>query len=115
MSLVKNNNKSKQVIPRGTDIKPNNEFSMNDLQSRVEKKEHISPIEYVAAPTSIKVDTKIRDTVNALSLIGYGDNQKDVIENVLTYIIESMSTEHKRSFEHQYKVLENKTINRMKK
>ena len=34
MGLVKNNNKNTHVIPRGADIKPKNEFSINDLEEK---------------------------------------------------------------------------------
>ena len=114
MGLVKNNNKNTHVIPRGADIKPKNEFSINDLEEK-ETVEKTHKFEYVPSVTSIKVDTKIRDMVNTLSLIGYGDNQKEVIENALNSVINNMSIESKRNFENQYQVLENKTINSIKK
>ncbi|MGR8862131.1 DUF5388 domain-containing protein [Leuconostoc citreum] len=115
MGLVKNNNKKAHVvIPRGADIKPKNEFSINDLEEK-QTVEQTHKFEYIPSVTSIKVDTKIRDMVNTLSLIGYGDNQKEVIENALNSVINNMSIESKRNFENQYQVLENKTINSIKK
>lgn len=114
MSLVQNNNKKNRVIPRGSEIKPKTEFSMNELDKAANSNDDVK-IEYVPTATSIKVDTKVRDIINALSLIGYGENQKNVIEQALEYVIDSMSAEQKRSFENQYQVLENKTINSIKK
>lgn len=117
MSLVRNNNKEKnKIIPRGSDIKPKKEFSIDELENNNEETTaHRQILEYIPAVTSIKVDTKIRDKVNTLSLIGYGENQKEVIENALDSVINNMSIESKRSFENQYQVLENKTINLLKK
>ncbi|KAA8365043.1 MULTISPECIES: DUF5388 domain-containing protein [Leuconostoc] len=117
MSLVRNNNKEKnKIIPRGSDIKPKKEFSIDELENNNEETAaHRQIFEYIPAVTSIKVDTKIRDKVNTLSLIGYGENQKEVIENALDSVINNMSIESKRSFENQYQVLENKTINLLKK
>lgn len=117
MSLVRNNNKEKnKIIPRGSDIKPKKEFSIDELKNNNEETTaHHQIFEYIPAVTSIKVDTKIRDKVNTLSLIGYGENQKEVIENALDSVINNMSIESKRSFENQYQVLENKTINLLKK
>lgn len=117
MSLVRNNNKEKnKIIPRGSDIKPKKEFSIDELENNNEETTaHRQIFEYTPAVTSIKVDTKIRDKVNTLSLIGYGENQKEVIENALDSVINNMSIESKRSFENQYQVLENKTINLLKK
>ncbi|ORI83671.1 DUF5388 domain-containing protein [Leuconostoc lactis] len=117
MSLVRNNNKERnKIIPRGSDIKPQKEFSIDELENNNEKAAaHHQIFEYIPAVTSIKVDTKIRDKVNTLSLIGYGENQKEVIENALDSVINNMSIESKRSFENQYQVLENKTINLLKK
>ncbi|UUE16946.1 DUF5388 domain-containing protein (plasmid) [Leuconostoc mesenteroides] len=117
MSLVRNNNKERnKIIPRGSDIKPQKEFSIDELENNNEKTAaHHQIFEYIPAVTSIKVDTKIRDKVNTLSLIGYGENQKEVIENALDSVINNMSIESKRNFENQYQVLENKTINLLKK
>lgn len=116
MSLVRNSNKEKnKIIPRGSDIKPKKEFSIDELDNNDKNNEHHQTFEYIPAVTSIKVDTKIRDKVNTLSLIGYGENQKEVIENALDSVINNMSIESKRSFENQYQVLENKTINLIKK
>ena len=67
MGLVKNNNKNTHVIPRGADIKPKNEFSINDLEEK-ETVEKTHKFEYVPGVTSIKVDTKIRDMVNTCLL-----------------------------------------------
>lgn len=116
MSLVTNNNKEKnKIIPRGDDIKPKKEFSSDELENNEETAAQHQVFKYAPAVTSIKVDTKIRDKVNTLSLIGYGENQKEVIENALDSVINNMSIEAKRSFENQYQVLENKTINILKK
>lgn len=116
MSLVRNNNKEKnKIIPRGSDIKPQKEFSIDELDNNDKNNAHHQTFEYIPAVTSIKVDTKIRDKVNTLSLIGYGETQKEVIENALDSVINNMSIESKRSFENQYQVLENRTINLIKK
>ena len=40
MSLVQNNNKKTKVIPRGTDIKPQQQFSINDLEKNKETKKN---------------------------------------------------------------------------
>lgn len=115
MSLVTNNNKEKnKIIPRGTDIKPQKEFSIDQLEN-AEPATQNKNVKYIPHVTSIKVDTKIRDKVNTLSLIGYGDNQKEVIEYALDSVINSMSSQSKRSFNNQYQVLETKTMNLMKK
>lgn len=117
MSLVQNNNKKTKVIPRGAEIKPQKQFSISDLENnkKPEKNSNIPSFKYEPAGTSIKVDTKIRDIVNTLSLMGYGDNQKEVIQNALDHLINDMAPESKRSFDTQYQVLENKTIKILKK
>ncbi|WP_285946440.1 DUF5388 domain-containing protein, partial [Thomasclavelia cocleata] len=116
MSLVQNNNKKTKVIPRGTDIKPQQQFSINDLEKNKETKKNTtsSTFKYTPTDTSIKVDTKIRDMINTLSLMGYGDNQKEVIQNALDHVLNDMAPETKRSFDTQYQVLENKTARILK-
>lgn len=117
MSLVQNNNKKNKVIPRGADIKPQQQFSINDLEKNDKTKQTTpnSIFKYKPTDTSIKVDTRIRDIINTLSLMGYGDNQKEVIQNAIDHVINDMAPETKRSFDTQYQVLENKTIKLMKK
>lgn len=111
MSLVKSN-KNKKKIDRGPSIEPSKKFTMDQLpKTNEEHKEVPFPIvSYEPKPATLKIDTKLRDQINALSLIGYGDTQKEAVELLINNVIDSMTTDEKRKFDYQYQVLEDKTI-----
>ncbi len=120
MGLVKSNkNKGnkKSSLSRGPDIKPQQQFTVDDLEKdKVSKIPEVKPLfVYEPKPTTLKIDTRLRDQINALSLIGYGDTQKEAVEIIINNMIEAMDVDEKRKFDVQYEVLEAKTIKQMKK
>lgn len=117
MALVQSNkNKKKKLISRGPDIQPKQTFTMDQLEKPVEaKKETVVPEpEYIPKPTTLKINTRIRDQINALSLIGYGDTQKEALELLINNLLESMTVDERRKFDVQYGVLEDKTLKSMR-
>lgn len=113
MKLVKSN-KNKKKIDRGPTIEPEKKFTMDQLPKKEENNNDIKTLTptfiYEPKPTTLKIDTRLRDQINALSLIGYGDTQKEAIELLINNIIDSMTVDEKRKFDYQYQVLEDKTI-----
>jgi len=101
--LVQSNRNKKNTLDRGMPIKPSETFKLEEIN-----KTSIKDI-YTPKPASIKVDTEIRDKINALSLIGIGENQKEVINRSLTILIESLTEEQQRTFKNQYEVLNKRT------
>jgi len=63
----------------------------------------------------LKIDTRLRDQINALSLIGFGDTQKEAIEIMIQNVLDSMTEDERRKFNVQYQVLEDKTKKQAKK
>lgn len=123
MGLVnsnKNKEKKKSSLTRGPSIQPQQQFTLDDLKSDTKKDvQNSSEVKpefiYEPRPTTLKIDTKLRDQINALSLIGYGDTQKEAVEIIINNMIESMDVDEKRKFDVQYEVLETKTIKQIKK
>ncbi len=122
MALVQSNkNKKKKLISRGPDIQPKQTFTMDQLEKPVEAKKEVvketvvPEPEYIPKPTTLKIDTRIRDQINALSLIGYGDTQKEALELLINTVLESMTVDERRKFDVQYGVLEDKTRKNGKK
>ncbi|EST89911.1 hypothetical protein T233_01017 [Vagococcus lutrae LBD1] len=116
MALVQSNkNKKKKLINRGPDIQPKQTFTMDQLEKPVQAKKEeakeavVLEPEYIPKPTTLKIDTRIRDQINALSLIGYGDTQKEALELLINNVLESMTVDERRKFDVQYGVLEDKT------
>jgi len=117
MALVQSNkNKNKKLITRGPDIKPKKTFTMDQLEKASDIKKNVtSNSEYIPKPTTLKIDTHIRDQINTLSLIGYGDTQKETLELLINTILESMTTDERRKFDVQYDVLRDKTRKKLEK
>lgn len=106
MSLVRSN--KKKTLNRGPSIVPKETFSLDNIVPAASNS-------YIPKPTTLKIDTKIRDQINTLSLIGYADTQREVIEKAIESILEDMDIDERRKFDIQYQVLEDKTIKSMKK
>lgn len=111
MGLV-NSNKGKRGLVRGPSIEPQNKFTIEQLEvTNVNDNVNADiPVTYEPKPTTLKIDTKIRDQINTLALIGYGETQKETIELLINNILDSMTSDEKRKFDYQYQVLEDKTI-----
>lgn len=105
--LVNSNRKKK--FDRGPDIQPQKSFT---IESKPQEEEKIT---YEPQPTTIKIDTKIRDQINALTLIGIADTQREVLESLIDQCLDGMTPDEKRKFEIQYQVLEDKTIKTLNK
>lgn len=110
-----NSNKNKKTISRGQPIVPEKTFSSDQLIPKKDKQEVKTSFAYEPKPTTLKIDTKIRDQINTLSLIGFGDTQKETIELLINNILDSMTFDEKRKFDIQYQVLEDKTIKTINK
>ncbi len=117
--LTRNKNKNKKrgtsLSERGPSYTPQTKVSTKDLnekeQTKVETVAVDEPIiEYVPKPTSIKVNTDIKDRVNALSMIGVGDTQLEVIDTLIDYYIDGLPEETERKYSTQYEVYKDKTI-----
>ena len=104
--LVQSNRNKKKSLDRGNAIKPNETFKLK--KNTLQDTKNI----YTPKPASIKVDTEIRDKINALSIIGLGENQKEVMDRALTMLIESLVEEQQRIYENQFKVLRQRSISK---
>lgn len=96
-------------LDRGEPIRPNETFNINSEQSK------ISIPEYTPKATSMKIDSELRDKINAYSLIGIGENQKEVVNRALSILYDSLTADQQRTFDNQFKVLHDRTLLREKK
>lgn len=121
MGLVQSNKKKRATIDRGPSIQPAKTFTMDQLPKKIENQANkpseisMSDFIYEPKPTTLKIDTRLRDQINALSLIGFGDTQKEAIEIMIQNVLDSMTEDERRKFTVQYQVLEDKTIKQAKK
>ncbi|EGP5496428.1 hypothetical protein DZ782_11960 [Enterococcus faecium] len=98
-----------KMLDRGTPITPKETFKLD------QKKTEIKIVEYTPKPASMKIDSELRDKINALSLIGIGENQKEIVSRALSILIDSLTDEQKRTFNNQFEVLRKKTMERENK
>lgn len=70
---------------------------------------------YSPTETTLKIDTRLIDQINALSLIGCGNTQKETVALLIQNVLDSMTEDERRKFNVQYQVLEDKTIKQAKK
>lgn len=104
--LVQSNRNKKKSLDRGNTIKPSETFQLEKISTQNTKNV------YTPKPASIKVDTEIRDKINALSLIGLGENQKEVMDRALTILIDSLIEEQQRTYKNQFEVLRQRSISK---
>lgn len=111
MSKLVNSNRNKKNLNRGTSITPENTFQLNEhSENKIEK--NTLATTYTPKATSMKIDSEIRDKINALSLIGIGDNQKEVVNRALSSFLETLTEDQQRTFYNQFEVLRKRTIDR---
>ena len=103
MSKLVRSNRNKS-LDRGKPITPKETFKLDS------KKKDIKEPQYVPKPASMKIDSELRDKINALSLIGIGENQKEVVSRALSSLIDSLTDEQQRTFKNQFEVLRKRTM-----
>ena len=104
--LIQSNRNNKKLIDRGNPITPEKTFKISETKDIEYAKLH------TPRPASMKIDSELRDKINALSLIGIGENQKEVVDRALTILIDSLTDDQKRTYENQFNVFRKRTIER---
>lgn len=109
-SLLNNPNlNSKKVDPldRGKDIKPQNTFSVDDLET---PDLHQTKTDRVTFYANVRINNHIKNKAEALSSIGLFKSQKDAISDALNYFIDSLPIEDKRRYKLQLETLEERDV-----
>ncbi|HIB3194324.1 MULTISPECIES: DUF5388 domain-containing protein [Enterococcus] len=107
MNKLVRSNRNK-TLDRGAPITPKETFKLD------QKKTELKTVEYTPKPASMKIDSELRDKINALSLIGIGENQKEVVSRALSSLVDSLTEEQQRTFKNQFEVLRKRTMEREK-
>lgn len=102
--LIQSNRNNKKLIDRGNPITPKETFKISETKEI----ENTKP--YTPKPASMKIDSELRDKINSLSLIGIGENQKEVVDRALTILVDSLTDDQKRTYENQLNVFRKRTI-----
>lgn len=111
MNKLVQSNRHPQKLNRGEPIQPNQKFS---LANNTDIPNQINELN-LSIPTSMKIDSILRDKINALSLIGVAETQKEVVDFAIQQIVDSLPDEQLRKYNMQFDVLNESTIRKINK
>lgn len=112
--------KKKPTINRGKKITTDIQIQKRDildasLRDFEKNKDETQSINTDDMPTNIRVDQGMRNKINALGIIGYGDSQKEVIEYMLTVVMESLSDAEVKKVEDLAAIYKKKDLRHLQK
>ncbi|EEI18287.1 DUF5388 domain-containing protein [Lentilactobacillus hilgardii] len=104
MGLINNPNKLKDPLNRGHEIKPEEKFTIEDLEKiKDEKSEDVNNITFYS---NVRINNHIKNKLEAIAITGNSKSQKDSIEKALNYYIESFSDREKEAIQAVVRTLE---------
>lgn len=115
-SLVRSNRNKSKKIDRGHDIKPENTFSLNELEEKQpqENKKPQTPkknvVERVTFYANIRINNHIKNKLEALTMLGLAKSQKQAVEIALDYYLNSLPDDFKRKYKIAVKTLEDRDV-----
>ena len=115
-SLVRSNRNKSKKIDRGHDIKPENTFSLNELEEKQlqENKKPQKPkknvVERVTFYANIRINNHIKNKLEALTMLGLAKSQKQAVEIALDYYLNSLPDDFKRKYKIAVKTLEDRDV-----
>ena len=115
-SLVRSNRNKSKKIDRGHDIKPENTFSLNELEEKQlqENKKPQTPkknvVERVTFYANIRINNHIKNKLEALTMLGLAKSQKQAVEIALDYYLDSLPDDFKRKYKIAVKTLEDRDV-----
>lgn len=115
-SLVRSNRNKSKKIDRGHDIKPENTFSLNELEEKQpqENKKPQTPkknvVERVTFYANIRINNHIKNKLEALTMLGLAKSQKRAVEIALDYYLNSLPDDFKRKYKIAVKTLEDRDV-----
>ena len=115
-SLVRSNRNKSKKIDRGHDIKPENTFSLNELEENQpqENKKPQTPknnvVERVTFYANIRINNHIKNKLEALTMLGLAKSQKQAVEIALDYYLNSLPDDFKRKYKIAVKTLEDRDV-----
>lgn len=118
MSLLKHNDDGKNKKPlltRGAKIEVNNTVKRNDIQASTDKNDDPQVKSTITEPMNVRVDNHIRNKIAALITLGHGDSQKDMVDTVVNYYLETLDSDELKRFEDLIAIYEAKDFARYQK
>lgn len=110
MSLVNSNRKNLiKKIDRGHDIKPKEEFALNEI-NKVKPETPKASVDRVTFYANVRINNHIKNKLEALSTVGFAKSQKEALSDALDYYIDSLPTESKRKLKIQIATLEERDV-----
>lgn len=85
--------KKKSTLSRGAQIQVNSDISK---QSIIEEPQDTTHFDTRSLPQNVRVDNGIRNTINALGVLGYGDSQRETVRMLLDKFITTLSEDEQK-------------------
>lgn len=103
----------KRGLTRGTQIQTTNGLNLNSLKTdnNIQNPEPNRITEAV----NIRVDNHIRNKITALSIIGYGETQKEVTDIIINDFINKLNREELKRYEDLINIYEDKDVAKWRK
>jgi hypothetical protein len=121
MSLLKHNDNNddgknkKPLLTRGAKIEVNNTVKRNDIQASTDKNDDPQVKSTITEPMNVRVDNHIRNKIAALITLGHGDSQKDMVDTVVNYYLETLDSDELKRFDDLIAIYEAKDFARYQK
>jgi hypothetical protein len=110
MSLVNSNRKNSiKKIDRGHDIKPEEKFTLDDINKAGTGSSKAS-VDRVTFYANVRINNHIKNKLEALSTVGFAKSQKEALSDALDYYIDSLPAESKRKLKIQIATLEERDV-----
>lgn len=103
MSLVNSNRKNVKKLDRGHEIKPKEQFKLNNMKES-------NVIDSVTFYANVRINNHIKNKLEALSTVGLAKSQKEAMDMAIDFYIESLPDEHKRKLKTQIATLEERDV-----
>lgn len=90
------NKKRENKLDRGAKVEVQSQVKRDELNKKEERvKEEYT---YVTTPANLRVDNHARNAVAALTVLGYGDSQLEVVEMLIDRYVDTLDEEEYKRY-----------------
>lgn len=123
MGLINNPNKKKDPLDRGHEIRPKEEFTIDDLQeikqeqSDTDGKKPLvkSDVDRVTFYSNVRINNHLKNMLEAIAITGNSKSQKESIEKALNYYLDSFSMGERAAINAAIETLEKRDVKQKSK
>ncbi len=117
MGLINNPNK-KDPLDRGREIKPQEEFTVEDLKQSKQEENNSqakSNVDRVTFYSNVRIDNHIKNRLEAIATIGISTSQRNSLEKALDVFLDSLSVGDRKAVDVVTDTLEQRDVRQKSK